>query len=197
MHYITGLYYVHFLHDKLPLLEVQIYANSFVFLPSFLFQINASHLDLACSQPMPITCSIRLFYTLRHKCRTQKQSEPVAPPTLGQITATHQPLAVWTHCQSAITASPHRRCPDGQVYCFWFPSLLLPLNSPLPLLQALCFVKWSAMINCAENFSEGLKWSSVAPACLLNFLTCALCTKTNDCPLWNCLKQFDYYTVRV
>lgn len=26
------------------------------------------------------------------------------------------------------------------------------------------------MINCAENFSEGLKWSSVAPACLLNFL---------------------------
>lgn len=40
-----------------------------LFPPSFLFQINASHLALACNQPMPVTCSIRLFYTLRHKCR--------------------------------------------------------------------------------------------------------------------------------
>lgn len=30
MHYITGLYYVYILHDKLPHLQVQIYANSFV-----------------------------------------------------------------------------------------------------------------------------------------------------------------------
>lgn len=88
-----------------------------------------------------------------------------------QITATHQPLAVWTPCQGAITTNPHRRGPDGQVYCFWFPSLLLPLSSPLSVLHALCFVKWSAMINCAENFAEGLKWSSVASVCLLNFLT--------------------------
>lgn len=95
----------------------------------------------------------------------------VAQPTLGQITVPHQPLTVWTPCQGAITTSPHRRGPDGQVYCFWFPSLLLPLSSPRSVLQALCSVKWSAMINCAENFSEGLKWSSVAPVCLLNFLT--------------------------
>lgn len=39
-----------------------------------------------------------------------------------------------------------------------------------PVLQALCFVKSRVMINCAENFSEGLKWSFAAPVCLLNFL---------------------------
>lgn len=62
-----------------------------------------------------------IFFVIlwQHKTGIQKQSEQsVARPTLGQITATHQPLAARTPSQGAITSSLHRRGPDGQVYRF-------------------------------------------------------------------------------
>lgn len=112
------------------------------------------------------------FITLRqHKTRIQKQSEQsVARPTLGQITAAHQPLAARTPSQGAITSNLHRRGPrwTGLPFLISFP----PPASERSALTAPGFcasVKWSAMINCAENFPEGSKWSCVAPICLLNF----------------------------
>lgn len=73
-----------------------------------------------------------------------------------------------------------------------FSLFLLPPCSPLfELSQAPSFAQWAAMINCAENFSEGFKWSSVEPVYLLNFLTW-LCTERQMTALYrNCLKQSD------
>lgn len=72
------------------------------------------------------------------------------------------------------------------------PSSLPPPGSPLPALQAFVLlwneVRWSIALKISQ---KGLKWISVAPVCLLNFLTFLSRRKTNGCPLWNSLKQCD------
>lgn len=50
-------------------------------------------------------------------------------------------------------------------------------------------VQWSIVLKISQKVSN---LSSVAPVCLLNFLTLLSARKTNGCPLWNSLKQFDW-----
>lgn len=125
------------------------------------------------------------FFLWRHKTRIQKQSgQSVARPTLGQITATHQPLAARTPSQGAITSSLHRRGPDGQVYRFWFPSLLLPPSSRLLLLRALCFCEMKCNDQLRWKFPRRLKMELCGPSLPPEFLKFALLGKMNGSLLY-------------